>query len=126
MAKQDVISRKEIEIIVNAFYEKVIVDEKIGFMFASVNWEAHLPVMYKFWDNVLFHTGNYSGNPMEKHQRAHSINPMKTEYFKRWLELFESTIDQLFEGKNANYLKERARSIAIIMQIKIIGNGMDL
>ena len=126
MAKQDIISRKEIEIVINTFYEKVKVDDAIGYMFASVDWNAHLPVMYNFWDNALFYTGHYSGNPMEKHQKAHAANPMTADHFKRWLALFEATINELFSGKNADLLKERARSIALIMQIKIIGDGMNL
>ena len=126
MAKQDIISRKEIEIVINTFYEKVKVDDAIGYMFASVDWNAHLPVMYNFWDNALFYTGHYSGNPMEKHQKAHAANPMTAAHFKRGLALFEAAINELFSGKNADLLKERARSIALIMQIKIIGDGMNL
>ncbi|MBK6785507.1 MAG: hypothetical protein IPG79_18480 [Saprospiraceae bacterium] len=57
MAKPDVTSRKDIEIIVNTFYEKVKLDTEIGFMFSHVDWDKHLPVMYDFWDNVMFHTG---------------------------------------------------------------------
>ncbi|MBK6563613.1 MAG: group III truncated hemoglobin [Saprospiraceae bacterium] len=122
MAKPDVTSRKDIEIIVNTFYEKVKLDTEIGFMFSHVDWDKHLPVMYDFWDNVMFHTGHYSGNPMAKHMMAHSGNPMNTGHFKHWLKLFSETLDGLYAGKNTELLKERAKNIAMIMQIKILGD----
>lgn len=118
----DIENRQDIEVIVNKFYNKVQADETISFMFDHVHWEKHLPLMYDFWDNVLFYTGNYSGNPMAKHQMAHHRNPMTTEHFKRWLFLFAETVDELYDGPNATILKARAESIATIMQLKILGN----
>ncbi len=123
MAKQDINSRKEIEILVNAFYDKVKKDVDLKIMFSDVDWQKHLPVMYDFWDNVLFYTGNYTGNPMVKHQVAHQSHPLTADHFKKWLDLFSATIDQFYSGTNAQLLKDRAQSIASIMQIKIIGNG---
>jgi hemoglobin len=122
MAKSDIKNRNDIEIIVNTFYEKVKKDSKIGLMFSHVDWEKHLPVMYDFWDNVLFHTGNYSGNPMAKHMAANSRNPMNAGHFDHWTKMFSDTVDELYSGKNAELLKERAKNIATIMQIKISGD----
>ena len=67
--KNDITNRGDIEMLVNAFYDKVKTDDKIGLFFTDVihvNWEQHLPRMYDFWDNVLFQTGSYIGNPMQK------------------------------------------------------------
>lgn len=122
MKRKDISDRSDIEVVVNRFYDKVRKDDLIGKMFDHVNWEAHLPVMYDFWDNALFYTGNYSGNPMAKHQLAHDRHPLTAEHFERWLQLFNTTVDENFSGKNARSLKERANSIAIIMQIKIVGD----
>ena len=121
---KDLENRQDIEIVVNSFYDKVKHDDMISFMFDHVNWEKHLPLMYNFWDNVLFYTGNYTGNPMAKHQMAHTRNPMTTAHFDRWLSLFDKTVDESFIGEQATLLKERAKSIAIIMQMKIIGNDI--
>jgi hemoglobin len=126
MKKKDLKNRKDIEVLVNMFYEKVKEDETIGFMFSHVNWDVHLPLMYDFWDNVLFHTGNYSGNPMAKHMMAHNRYPMNSTHFEKWLALFDVTVDELHSGKNAKAIKERAKSIATIMQIKIFGNELVL
>lgn len=122
MRKKDIANKQDLEIIVNHFYEKVKQDDLIAIMFEHVNWDTHLPLMYDFWDNVLFYTGNYTGNPMAKHMMANDRLQMTKKHFDRWLMLFDKTVDELFSGKNAALLKERARSIATIMQIKIFGN----
>lgn len=76
--------------------------------------------MYDFWENVLFYSGNYSGNPMDVHIKLNEIAPIKIEHFQRWLEIFNETVDELFEGETSFRLKQRASSIATVMQIKIL------
>jgi hemoglobin len=123
--KNDIASREDIEQLVTRFYEKVKADPEIGFIFndiAKVNWEKHLPTMFNFWENTLFYTGSYSGNPMISHQKLHSIFPLTREHFARWLVLFIQTVDELFEGPTAQVAKQRASSISTIMRMKIIGN----
>ncbi len=120
--KQDIIKRDDIEKLINAFYERVMKDELISYFFTKVvevNWQKHLPVMYDFWENVVFHTGNYEGNPMAIHQNINKMSPMKMEHFQRWILLFNQTVDELYEGQNAENIKQRAMSIATVMQIKI-------
>lgn len=121
--KKDIESKGDIQILVDAFYEKVKIDDIIGYIFTDivkVHWEKHLPVMYNFWENTLFYTGSYEGNPMELHKHLHHVMPLTAEHFNQWIKLFTSTVDELFEGKNANLAKQRAISIATVMQIKIL------
>jgi hemoglobin len=121
--KKDITTRMDIELLVTTFYDKVKTDPVIGHLFTTifkVNWERHLPVMYDFWENTLFYTGSYTGNPMESHRRLHRIFPLKEEYFKQWVTLFTGTVDELFEGEKALLAKQRAFSIATIMKIKIL------
>ncbi|MGG9960029.1 group III truncated hemoglobin [Ferruginibacter sp. SUN106] len=123
--KKDIESKTDIELLVNAFYEKVKADETIGYIFTDVvkvNWEKHLPVMYNFWENSLFYTGTYEGNPMEMHKHLHHAISLSAEHFKQWVLLFANTVDELFEGKTANLAKQRAISIATVMQIKILAD----
>ncbi len=120
MEAKDITGRVEIEKLVNSFYEKVNKDKSLSPIFADVHWEVHLPVMYDFWENVMFHTGNYSGNPMLKHHMVHQKHPLTKQHFEMWLLLFEETVDDFFSGPNAILIKERARNIAIIMEMKII------
>jgi hemoglobin len=121
--KNDIKDKKDIEKLVNTFYEKVKKDDLISYLFndiAKVNWERHLPVMYNFWENALFYTGTYEGNPMEIHKHLHSLMSLKAEHFERWNHLFISTVDELFEGEKAALAKQRAISISTVMQLKIL------
>jgi hemoglobin len=121
--KSDIESRKDVEHLINSFYEKIKKDDVIGFIFndvAKVNWEKHLPVMYDFWESIIFSTNKYEGNPMLLHKNLNKLIPFTKQYFERWLQIFTATLDELFEGKKANLAKERAISIAGIMEVKII------
>ncbi|GAB2829698.1 group III truncated hemoglobin [Ferruginibacter profundus] len=123
--KKDIESKNDIELLVNTFYEKVKADESIGYIFTDlvkVNWQKHLPVMYNFWENSLFYTGSYEGNPMEMHKHLHRAIPLSAAHFKQWILLFTNTVDELFEGKTADLAKQRAISIATVMQIKILAD----
>jgi hemoglobin len=75
--------------------------------------------MYKFWENVVFYTGNYNGNPMQAHFGLHNKMPMAMTDFNQWNLVFNQTVDELFEGENANAIKQRAQNISTVMQIKI-------
>jgi hemoglobin len=121
--KKDITTRDDIELLVRAFYDKVKADPLIGPIFTTVfkvNWEKHLPTMFDFWENTLFYTGSYDGNPMVSHQRLHKIFPLKDEHFRRWVQLFSETADELFEGEKTLLAKQRALSISTVMRIKIL------
>jgi hemoglobin len=122
----DIITKEDIKVLVDAFYEKVKSDVLIGPIFTEklhIAWEKHLPVMYNFWENVLFYTGNYQGNPMVLHQHIHEKVGLTKDDFNRWLEIFTTTTDELFTGNNAETIKQRARSIATVMEIKILNKS---
>lgn len=120
--KKDISNRADIESAIKTFYSKVIKDETIGYIFtdvAKVNWEKHLPIMYDFWENVIFFTGKYNGDPMNVHRHLNNVIELKADHFTRWTFLFNETIDELFSGENAERAKQRALSIATVMQIKL-------
>lgn len=123
MTKSDIQSRDDIILIVNTFYEEVKNDEKLKHYFGNVQWEKHLPVMYDFWENVVFYTGGYSGNPMEKHKAALQKFALDSTHFQHWVLLFTRVVNALFAGKNAKIIVERAQSIAKIMEIKLLNTG---
>lgn len=118
--KTDIIGRSELEVLVNSFYDKVKADPVIGSLFAHVNWTTHLPIMYAFWDNALFYTGGYTGNPLKSHLAFHKRSPLSAAHFQRWQQLFTTTVDELYEGEKAELAKQRAISISTVMQIKIL------
>ncbi|MFT3843478.1 MAG: group III truncated hemoglobin [Lacibacter sp.] len=120
--KKDIENRDDIVKLVDTFYDRVKPDDQIGYFFTKVvpvDWSRHLPLMYNFWENIIFHSGTYGGNPMQVHKEVHLKSPLCKEHFDHWIELFNATIDDLFEGDNAEMAKQRALSIATVMQIKI-------
>lgn len=121
--KKDIHNRNDIIRLVNAFYEKIKTDQVIGFLFndvAHINWENHLPKMYDFWENVLFFTGNFDGNPMQKHKELHNKCPLSHIHFDHWNKVFRKTVDELFEGEKAEEIKIRAKNISDVIMYKTI------
>lgn len=122
MTKTDILGRDEIVRLVDAFYGKVRADETLGFIFdevAAIDWDAHLPKMYAFWQTVLFRDGGFRGDPIGKHARLVPLTTMGREQFDRWLKLFRETVDELFEGENAGHIKRCAEDMANVIHSKI-------
>ena len=121
--KTDIKNNKDIKLLVDTFYERIKVDTRIGFLFteiAKVDWEKHLPTMYSFWENIIFHTGDYNGNPMLKHKELHAHFPLNEAHFIRWMVLFSETVDSLFTGPTATEIKQRAENISAAMMYKTL------
>ena len=117
----DIQSREDIEVLIRAFYEKAVKHEMIGRFFTEIiplNLDEHLPKMFDFWEMVLFDGNNYKGNPMQIHLDLNAKSPLQEAHFKAWIHLFNATVDELFEGKNAEVAKTRALSMATMIHIK--------
>jgi len=117
----DIENRKDVEFLVNEFYAKVLKDEKIGFFFnevAQIDWGKHFPIMYDFWETILFDTMKYKGNPMTKHIVLSKKEPMTSEHFERWLLLWNQTVNENFTGDKASEAIKRAKMIADLMKYK--------
>lgn len=122
--KPDILTRNDIEELVHVFYERVKTDDTIGFFFTEVvpvNWEEHSLQMCAFWENILFFTGDYEGDPLTTHRSISQKHPTTAVHFKRWMDIFTQTVDELFEGENATKMKSHAKGIAAVMQEKIEG-----
>lgn len=120
----DINTRTDVEQLVNVFYEKVRVNDKLGFIFmdiAKVDWELHLPKMYSFWASILLGEHSYTGNPMQTHIELNKMIPLTDNEFSEWLLLFNQTLDELFEGDKAEEAKLRALNIARLMSFKVQG-----
>ena len=112
---QDIESRKDIEILVSTFYNKVRHDPLLAPVFAHVDWVHHLPVMVDFWSSILLGDMRYQGNPFQKHIGL----PISAAHFEQWLKLFISTVDDGFAGPRADEARLRAKSIAGLFQHKL-------
>jgi hemoglobin len=119
---KDIVGRDEIKLLIDRFYEKIQADPILGPHFAHVNWEKHLPIMVNFWENTLFYTGTYTGNPLRSHQALHQKDPLLPSDFSHWQNLFLATVDELFSGEKAELAKQRALSISTVMQIRLFTN----
>jgi hemoglobin len=120
--KRDIKSREDLLQLVTLFYEKLFSDPTISYIFtdvAKVHLDVHLPVLVDFWDMILFQHDTYRKNAMQPHMSLHQQAPLTSAHFTTWLTHFKASVDELFEGNIAFVAKERATSIATVMQVKI-------
>jgi len=107
----DLTTTDDVRTLVDSFYAKVGRDDLLAPVFndfAHVDWVTHLPIMYRFWESMLFGAGTYEGAPFPKH----AVLPVRKEHFVRWLALFVETVNAHFAGPKAEEAKGRAASIA--------------
>ena len=109
------LTKEQLPLLVKAFYSKVWQDELIGPKFSHVNFELHLPKMVNFWSTVIFSEGTYAGSPFDKHIPL----SLEKKHFDRWLELFNTTVDEHFGGETATLVKTRANIIGLTFQHKL-------
>jgi hemoglobin len=124
--KKDIQSRKDIQQLIVAFYEKVKVNPSIGFIFTelvTIDWDHHIPLIVDFWETILLDNPVYKKNAMEAHYHLNNKMPLQKIHFETWLGLFTTTVDELFEGKIATLAKTRAKSIAAVMEFKMNNNN---
>jgi len=127
MMKKDIETREDVFLLVSSFYKKVRKDSVLGPFFNDVikDWDAHLERLTTFWESSLFMTRKlekkYLGNPLEAHVKVDNENKNSiTElHFGLWLNLWFQTINELFEGENAENAKRRARKMGTFLYLKI-------
>ncbi|HAA13821.1 MAG TPA: sec-independent protein translocase TatC [Cytophagales bacterium] len=118
----DIVSRQDLEKLLQAFYQQATVDEQIGYLFtevAQLDLAEHLPIIVDFWESVLFGSRQYQGNPMQKHIALSAQEPLTALHFERWLDLWRQTVQSHFAGPKAEEAMSRATQIASLMQFKI-------
>jgi hemoglobin len=119
---RDIESREDLLSLLRAFYEKAFKDELIGRFFTEVvplDLDTHIPVIADFWEAIVFNTHGYYKNVMEVHQHIHNLSAIKKEHLDRWVQLFTETVEEYFEGDKATLMKQRAKSVATLMDIKL-------
>lgn len=121
---KDIETRADIELLISKFYEKMLKDQIIGFIFtdiAKIDLDEHLSIICDFWETILFTRPVYKRGPevMNVHHELNKKIPLRKGHFTRWLYLFSTTIDELYTGERAEKAKQRADSIAKLMQKRI-------
>ena len=119
--QRDIENRQDIDRLMQHFYRDAIADEEIGFIFTDMvklDLEHHLPIIGDFWETLLFRSGDYprhGRNPLQVHIELDKKIQLTREHFQRWLEIFSTTVDSLFAGEAAEFIKMRAAAIAVRM-----------
>ncbi|KOY50638.1 group III truncated hemoglobin [Polaribacter dokdonensis] len=121
--KPDIASRKDIHFIISSFYDKLLSDESMFPFFEEITnnneLSAHLESIADFWNDVLFDTVTYKKNVMQKHLTVHRNMKFKKSHFDVWISYFFDVIDANFSGEKSIVMKNRASSIATVMQLKM-------
>ncbi len=125
--KGDIKNREDVFALVTSFYQKVRKETTLGPIFNEriTNWDEHLEHLTTFWETSLFFTKKlekkYKGNPLEAHVKVDVANDNSiTElHFGIWLNLWGQTIDELFEGDQADNAKRRARKMGTFLYLKL-------
>ena len=121
--KPDISSRKDIKFIITKFYDLLLSDQKMIPFFEEIvaqnHLEEHLEDISDFWNDILFDTISYANNVMKKHVDKNVFVTFKKEHFTIWISYFFETIDANFDGEKAHNMKNRARSIATVMELKL-------
>lgn len=116
--RKDIENLSDIQLLVNTFYGRVQQDNLIGPIFNARlegKWQPHLEKMYAFWQTVLLEEHTYSGRPFPPHAKL----PVHADHFERWKQIFNATVEELFEGKMAEEAKWRAERMATMFLSKI-------
>ena len=127
LSKRDIENRADLERLLEIFYKKVFNDDLISHFFIEVvplNLETHIPVIADFWEYVLLDGRGYRKNVMEIHLNISEKSKINKEHLDRWVKIFSETVDELFEGAKASLAKQRAASIATMMNIKLTGEKL--
>jgi hemoglobin len=117
--KSDIATLKDIQFLVDQFYEQVRKDSFLGPIFnsrLSGRWEMHHRKLYRFWHTVLLRRPDYFGDPVPMH---FDMN-IDQRHFDGWLKIWIETIDLNFEGLIAERAKFRGKTMgkAFLAQIQ--------
>jgi hemoglobin len=119
---RDIQTKEDLLFLMEAFYSKMMKDQKIGYIFtdvAKLNLKHHLPLLADFWNNALFHTGGYKNNVVQIHKNLNELETLTPEHFKHWQLLLGETIDGNFSGEIAEKMKLRASQVGMTIQAKL-------
>src|SRR6476620_3284503 len=89
----DITADEDVRTLVHAFYARVLEDELLRPVFVEVarlDFEKHMPTMYRFWGSILLGSGTYAGALCPA--QAKLLPHITVEHFDRWLTHFAATV----------------------------------
>ncbi|VAW29481.1 hypothetical protein MNBD_BACTEROID06-1771 [hydrothermal vent metagenome] len=123
---RDIENEQDVKLFLDAFYEKVKVDDTIAYLFndvANLDWEAHMPKIYAFWEGILLGRSGFNGDVMGMHIRLHQKEKLTTEHFDRWIALFTETVKEMYSGFKTEEAINRANIIRRTIEYTINERG---
>jgi hemoglobin len=121
----DISTRADCERLVRAFYGRAFADPLIGFLFTDVarlDLEAHVPRITSFWETILLGAHSYGGGAFRPHAELHAKVPLREAHFRRWVALWDETVDELFAGERAELAKAHAARVASAFNGRLRGS----
>ena len=115
---KDILTRQDIDELMVVFYNRAFEDDLLGYIFkdvAKLDLDHHLPIIGDFWESLLLGNPVYQKhgrNPLQVHAVLDAKSPLEPRHFRRWLEIFHSSVDEMFRGERATFAKLRAEAIA--------------
>jgi len=115
--KNDITSPRDIQILVDSFYQKVKTQPYLIALFEKLSqqdWKQHLFQMNNFWSSVLLKSAAYKGHPLI----LHAFLPAQQEQVREWIYLFYDAVEEHFTGPKATAAKTFAENMVRIFAYK--------
>jgi len=122
---RDLDTRAEIGEFVTRFYREVAQDDRLHPYFeniAHVDWHAHTLDLTDFWTGVLLDEPHSEADEViEAHRWLHDTAPFDVALFDRWLEIFDTTLDDGWTGLVTEQARRRGHGFAWAMAKRLTG-----
>lgn len=123
----DLDNREEIAEFVTRFYREIAQDGRFHRYFetlAHVDWHAHTLDLTDFWAGLLLgEPHDPADDVIEAHRWLHDAEPFDTALFDRWLEIFDTMLDEGWSGPMSDAARRRGHGIAWAMAKRLTGHG---
>lgn len=109
--KSDITTYDDVKLLVDTFYATARKDEEIGDLFETHlagKWDEHHEKLYGFWNTVILRQPDYYGKPVPMHIKLE----LSKGDFNKWVVVWQSVVDSLFIGENAERAKYRGSTMA--------------
>ena len=124
---RDLDTHDEIAEFVTRFYREIAQDERFHHWFetiAHVDWHAHTAALTEFWVGLLLgEPHDPADDVIEAHRWLHDADPFDGALFERWLEIFDTTLDEGWTGPMTEAARSRGHGIAWAMAKRLTGNA---
>jgi truncated hemoglobin YjbI len=122
----DLDRRTEIHDLVVTFYRTIVFDPVLAPVFeetAEVDWAQHIPRLIDYWCRVLLGSPQPASRVLATHRHVHDTDPLRTEHFDRWYQLWVESIDSRWAGPRADHAKEHAERVAGTLARQLLGRS---